>query len=60
MNKLIITIDPKTETVSFKVKGVKGAGCLSISDDLRRGSEIIEQHETEELHEVNVEQVAQR
>ena len=50
MNKqeVLITIDPKTQEVSYEVKGVMGGKCTDITQALTKGNKVKEQQFTEE------------
>lgn len=50
MANIIVCIDKNTGQTTFEVNGVKGEGCMAITELLAAGREIEDQNTTEEFH----------
>ncbi len=44
-------IDPKTNEITFEIKGMQGTGCTDLTNALTQGKQVLEQTNTCEYYE---------
>lgn len=46
-----VVIDPKTNEMTFEIKGMQGTGCTDLTNALTQGKQVLEQTNTCEYYE---------